>query len=173
MAEDPGEAGPSFLWRAPMNAKSRKRFCSSPARLLSSPPAPRWRPKTSGLGRSTTGIRPPADRRRRRVPPGRPFRHRPTPSCSSTARTSRPWTDAEGPAAPLEGRERLHGGRAQDGRHPHRRGLRRLPAPRRVDGPVPGQGRRARTAATAASSSWTSTRSRSSTATATRPTPTA
>ncbi|MCK7528396.1 MAG: hypothetical protein MZV64_67940 [Ignavibacteriales bacterium] len=44
------------------------------------------------------------------------------------------------------------GGRAQERRHPDRRRLRRLPAPRRVDGPAAGQGRRTRTAATAASS---------------------
>ena len=53
----------------------------------------------------------------------------------------------------LEGRERLLRGREGHGRHRDRAGLRRLPAPHRVDGAEPAGRRRTRTAATAASSS--------------------
>ncbi len=87
---------------------------------------------------------------------------------------SLPWSDGKGLPAKLEGRERLHRGRAQ------------APASiRTVKGfgdcqlhvewmaPVDRPRARARAGATAASSSWTSTKSRSSTATTTRPMPTA
>ena len=74
-----------------------------------------------------------------------------------------------GGAGAVEGRERVLRGRPEDGRHRDEAGLRRRPAPHRVDDAPTRRRARARTAATAASSSAAAaTRSRSSTTTSSK-----